>query len=192
MVAVDTTYKSKSYTTETQRIKVARYAQAAAVATAGQIPDMNSTLAMQQIGSDNGALMDAYSQKMAAAAEATPAATPAATAAATTAASASTASVESVQKSDEESPVTSHLLGFKDWVKGTASEAGDAVSDVAKKVEEKVKGSPSPTPNPTSSPSTAAVAAVQSSHSQLYYRGAHTASVTSTDAIGGKVCPLSA
>ncbi|KAL0045182.1 hypothetical protein WJX82_011325 [Trebouxia sp. C0006] len=56
-----------------------------------------------------------------------------------------------------------------------------------KKVEKKIKGSPSPVPSPTPSPSTAAVAAVQSSHSQLYHRGAHTAKVTSSDAIGGPI-----
>lgn len=95
-----------------------------------------------------------------------------------------------LQESSQQSPESPtqdplHLLGFKDWVKDTASEAGNAVSDTAKKVgkkvEDKVTGSnsPSPTPSPTSSPATAAVAAVQSTHS------AETARVTSTDAVGG-------
>lgn len=95
-----------------------------------------------------------------------------------------------LQESSQQSPESPnqdplHLLGFKDWVKDTASEAGNAVSDTAKKVgkkvEDKVTGSqsPSPTPSATSSPTTAAVAAVQSTHS------AQSASVTSTDAVGG-------
>jgi len=192
LVDVDTTYKSRSYTTETQRAKVARYAQAAAVAAAGQIPDMNSTLAMEQVGSDNSALMDSYAQKMTDAASSASDDTSSADTAAATAAVASTESVKPVQESAQQSPESPeqgflHLTSFKDWVNETASEVGDAVSGAAKKVEEKIKGSPSPspTPSPTLSPSTAAVAAVQSSHSQLYHRGAHTAKVTS-DAIGGR------
>jgi hypothetical protein len=193
LVDVDTTYKTRSYTTETQRAKVARYAQAAAVAAAGQIPDMNSTLAMEQVGSDNSALMDSYAQKMTDAANSASDDTSTADTAATTAAVASTESVKPVQESTQQSPESPaqgplHLTSFKDWVNETASEVGDAVSGAAKKVEEKVKGSPSssPTPSPTPSPSTAAVAAVQSSHSQLYHRGAHTAKVASSDAIGGR------
>ena len=199
LVDVDTTYKSRSYTTETQRAKVARYAQAAAVAAAGQIPDMNSTLAMEQVGSNNSALMDSYAQKMTDAASSASNTSTADTTAATaavastesvaTAAVASTESVKPLQESTQQSPESPaqgflHLTSFKDWVNETASEVGDAVSGAAKKVEEKVKGSPSPSPTP--SPSTAAVAAVQSAHSQLYHRGAHTAKVTSSDAIGGK------
>ena len=195
MVDVDTTYKSRSYTTETQRAKVARYAQAAAVAAAGQIPDRNSTLAMEQAGSDNSALMDSYAQKMTNAASSASDTSTADTAAAT-AAVASTESVKPVQESTQQSPESPeqgfmHLTSFKGWVNETASEVGDAVSGAAKKVEEKIKGSPSPSPTPSPSPSTAAVAAVQSSHSQLYHRGAHTAKVTSSDAIGGgSLCNL--
>ncbi|DBA82558.1 TPA: hypothetical protein ACH3X2_000771 [Trebouxia sp. C0005] len=200
LVDVDTTYKSRSYTTETQRAKVARYAQAAAVAAAGQIPDMNSTLAMEQVGSNNSALMDSYAQKMTDAASSASNTSTADTTAATaavastesvaTAAVASTESVKPLQESTQQSPESPaqgflHLTSFKDWVNETASEVGDAVSGAAKKVEEKVKGSPSPSPTP--SPSTAAVAAVQSAHSQLYHRGAHTAKVTSSDAIGGPI-----
>ena len=192
MVDVDTTYKSRSYTTETQRAKVARYAQAAAVAAAGQIPDMNSTLAMEQVGSDNSALMDSYAQKMTNAASSA-SDTSAADTAAATAAVASTESVKPVQESTQQSPELPeqgfmHLTSFKGWVNETASEVGDAVSGAAKKVEEKIKGSPSPSPTP--SPSTAAVAAVQSSHSQLYHRGAHTAKVTSSAIGGGSLCNL--
>lgn len=191
MVDVDTTYKSRSYTTETQRAKVARYAQAAAVAAAGQIPDMNSTLAMEQVGSDNSALMDSYAQKMTDAASSASDDTSTNDTAVATAAVASTESVKPVYESAQQSPESPeqgflHLTSFKDWVNETASEVGDAVSGAAKKVEKKIKGSPSPVPSPTPSPSTAAVAAVQSSHSQLYHRGAHTAKVTSSDAIGGR------
>ncbi|DBA97919.1 TPA: hypothetical protein ACH3X3_012768 [Trebouxia sp. C0006] len=192
LVDVDTTYKSRSYTTETQRAKVARYAQAAAVAAAGQIPDMNSTLAMEQVGSDNSALMDSYAQKMTDAASSASDDTSTNDTAVATAAVASTESVKPVYESAQQSPESPeqgflHLTSFKDWVNETASEVGDAVSGAAKKVEKKIKGSPSPVPSPTPSPSTAAVAAVQSSHSQLYHRGAHTAKVTSSDAIGGPI-----
>ncbi|DBB07079.1 TPA: hypothetical protein ACH3X1_011664 [Trebouxia sp. C0004] len=194
LVDVDTTYQSRSYTTETQRAKVARFAQAAAVAAAGQIPDMNSMLAMEQVGFDNHALMDSYAQKMTDAASSASDKTPAADTAAATAAVASTESVKPVQESTQQSPESPaqgflHMTSFKDWVNETASEVGDAVSGAAKKVEEKVKGSASssPTSSPTPSPGTAAVAAVQSGHSQLFHRGAHTAKVTSSDAIGGPI-----
>ena len=180
---MDTTYQSRSYTTESQRIKVARYAQAAAIAAAGDNPDMDGTLAMQHVGTNNSQLLDHYAQDKAAAAEATPEATPAVTTAATVA----TASVSAVQKPTDQSPSTSGIMGFKDWVRDTASDAEDAVSDAAKKVDQKIRGSPSPTPAATPSLSTAAVAAVQSAHSQMYHRGPHTAAVTSTDAIGGKL-----
>lgn len=181
LVAVDPSYKSNSYTTEAQRIKVAQYAQVAAVAQAGQNPDMDSALNMQTSNADNSQLMATYSQHVeAAAANSSPAATTAATA----------VTNANAMSADDISASPVNVLGINNWVKDTAQKAAHDVSDLKNSVAKKIHGSVSPvsTPaTPTVTPSPAGVAAAVQAHSQLFHRGAHTAAVTSSDAIGGEL-----
>ena len=188
LVAVDPSYKSNSYTTEAQRVKVAQYAQVAAVAQAGQNPDMDSILSMQASNTDISQLMAVYNQHVeAAAANSNPSASdssPAATA--VTDAKATSA--------DDNSASPSNVLGINGWLKDTANKAAHDVADLKDSVKDsvakKIHTSPVSTlATPTVSPSPAGVAAALEGHSQLYHRGAHTAAVTSTDAIGGKLPP---
>ena len=168
MHTVDTTFQTIPYTTEAQRVQVAQFAQASAVAAAGHFPDMNDTLSSQTSSYDTTALMARYNDKKAAAANdsspcpvATTAASPSPVA--TTEASASKASVSSAhamsqqapdqaseQANSEQSPSTWTLSSFKDVVKKVENVTGnakDAVSDAAGKLGDKIKSSTEKSPS---------------------------------------------
>lgn len=158
MHTVDTTFQTTPYTTEAQRVQVAQFAQASAVAAAGHFPDMNDTLSSQTSSYDTTALMARYNDKKAAAAnDSSPSPV------ATTAASASNASVSSAhamsqqapdqaseQANSEQSPLTWTLSSFKDVVKKVENATGnakDAVSGAAEKLGDKIKSSTEKSPS---------------------------------------------
>lgn len=179
---VDTAYTSKSYTTEAQRIKDAQYAQAEAVIKSGQMVDVNS-IAVQQVDSDNKLLLDTYGKHVdAAAVDSSSAAATTVTSSPTANAQAAATKAQALSSDDtSSSPDGAHLFGLKSDVHEIAQKAADGIADLKDSIVGKFHGSQSPAVD-------AATAAV-AGHSQLYQAGAHTAAVSSSDAIGGKSLP---
>ena len=149
MHTVDTTFQTTPYTTESQRVQVAQFAQANAVAAAGHFPDMNDTLSSQTSSYDTTALMTSYNAKKAAATnDSSP--SPVASVSSVHAMSQQAPDQAAEQANSEQSPSTWTLSSFKDVVKKVENVTGnakDAVSGAAEKLGDKIKSSTEKSPS---------------------------------------------